>query len=127
MVNPKSLENLKKGGKGKHRRKVGGKTWKDLIDEYGQTGAPKDIATRVLSRDTATWREVVVGAAYYQAATGNAAVLRELMERSEPRDNWLLNLDLTQLPIEIVERIANGEDIRSILFANPRASGKDSP
>jgi hypothetical protein len=43
------------------------------------------------------------------------------MERTEPIDRWLLSLDLTKLTTEQLERIANGEDPRSVVIAG--ASG----
>ena len=84
MVNQKSLANLKRGGapnKGKHQKKPNkvaqAKTWAALIIEYGETLSDID--------PTKTWKDVVVASAYRQAALGNAAILRELMARSEPQ------------------------------------------
>ncbi len=36
-------------------------------------------------RAGASWRDVVIHTAFVQAALGNAAILRELMQRSEPQ------------------------------------------
>jgi hypothetical protein len=74
-MNPRSLANLRRGNPG-NRGRAPGKTWKDLIIEYGDQYSTVD--------PNRTWREVVVAAAYLQAANGNAAILRELMARSEP-------------------------------------------
>ncbi len=83
MVTDKQRANLAKGRakgikRGKQNRAVNGQSWADLIRIYGDTQS--DI------EPTKTWKQVVVSAAYRQAALGNAAILRELMQRSEPQE-----------------------------------------
>lgn len=92
--NPKSLKNLEKGrtkGKGRPER-TGGPSWKDLITAYGELDAPKEYAdalkmdARTLRRmglKSPSWKLVVVAMAFREAMKGNAAILRELLERSE--------------------------------------------
>lgn len=122
VVSEKSLENLKKGrAKGVKRKSTkaeGGQTWRDLILEYGNTAAPAELAAPL--GGTATWKQVVVAAAYRHAAAGNAPILKELMQRSEPQP--LTHLDLSKLNAEQLERIANGED-PAIVLATSSASG----
>ena len=83
MVSEKSRANLAKGRvKGIKRRATNNKvpqskTWAALIVEYGETVSDID--------PTKTWKQLVVSAAYRQAALGNAPILRELMQRSEPQ------------------------------------------
>lgn len=123
MVSEKSKANLRRGNPGKRDKSKGnrnattGRTWRDLIIAYGETQSDVDPSK--------TWKQVVVEAAYRQAALGNAPILRELMQRSEPQDEtaWLVNLDLAQLPREQVERIANGEDPRAVIIATAGTRG----
>lgn len=78
MVNEKSLANLKRGNKKNTGRKVGsgGKTWAEIIREIGEQPSKVD--------PTKTNKQLVIEQAYTHAALGNAAILRELMQRSEP-------------------------------------------
>lgn len=75
MVNEKSLANLKRGNRKNTGRKPG-KTWADLIREIGEQPSRVD--------PTKTNKQLVIEQAYTHAALGNAAILRELMQRSEP-------------------------------------------
>ena len=83
MINPKSIKNLKPNKKGRPKGS-GGKTWAELIHEYGETPAPPEFVT--LLGKGATWKQVVIAAAYRQAAGGNASIFKELMQRDEPQD-----------------------------------------
>lgn len=111
MVSDKSIANLKKGNTKNVGRKKG-KTWKELIDEIGAKKPPKEFAE--LGK---TWREVVINRAYVHAALGNAPILRELMQRSEPQDPLFMNIDLSKLSLQQLERLSNGEDPRAVIFA----------
>src|SRR3972149_10636998 len=100
MVNPRSLANLKRGGapnKGKRNKRPNkvarSKTWAALIVEYGETVSDID--------PTKTWKQVVVSAAYRQAALGNAPILRELMQRSEPQEQAMRVIGA--LPVQVVD------------------------
>lgn len=99
MVNEKSLANLEKGRKSKHKRKAasGGKTWADLIREIGEQPSTAD--------PTKTNKQIVVEQAFRHAALGNAAILREIMQRSEPQ-----GIDATG---EIVFRVVYGKTART--------------
>lgn len=120
MVSDKSKSNLRRGNPGNRGNKNGrqGVTWAELITEYGNTAAPAELAAPL--GGTATWKQVVVAAAYRHAAAGNAPILKELMQRSEPQP--LTHLDLSKLNAEQLERIANGED-PAIVLATSGAGG----
>lgn len=123
MVNEKSKANLRRGNprnKGnKNGRTATGETWADLIREYGQSLAPLEMCLAAGYTKVVDWRRIVVASAHKQAALGNAAILKELMQRSEPQDNfdWLLKLDLDKLPPNVIEQIANANDIRAVIVA----------
>lgn len=94
MVSEKSKSNLRRGNprnKGNPQgRAAAGKTWQQLIIEHGEKQC--DLVrpeTGELSHPNQTWKEVVVRAAYVHAANGNAPILRELLQRSEPQADEL--------------------------------------
>lgn len=72
--NPNSLANLEKG-RNKHGAPRKGESWKELILQIGE---------ELNEESGMTWKEAVVRAAYYHAVAGNAAILKELWQRSEP-------------------------------------------
>ncbi|MFH0938261.1 MAG: hypothetical protein V1899_03135 [Planctomycetota bacterium] len=88
MVSEKSKANLEKGRQKGIKRKSTmtplGTSWAELIRSYGETATPRDITAIAGLPDGTCWKKTVVAAAYRQAALGNAAILRELMARSEP-------------------------------------------
>ena len=91
-TNPRSLANLRRGNPG-NRGRPPGRSWAELIIEYGNQPSTVDPQR--------TWREVVVSAAYLQAAKGNAAIPRELMARSEPIPQ-MIDAKVTLNAIDIV-------------------------
>lgn len=115
MVNAKSLANLEKGRKSKHKRNTskGRKTWQDLIREFGDS--------RCELAPGKTWREAMIESGFKHAMLGNAAIFRELLQRDEPQDIGV-KLNFPALTDEQVNRIADGEDPRTVL-ASPGAGG----
>ena len=108
MVNPKSISNLKRGNKKNTGRKEGsgGKTWQDLILEFGETVCDiRDKGGKLVYKDT-SWKMAVVECAYRQACSGNAAILRELMQRSEPQDIGVkLKGEINVFQYETIDRL----------------------
>lgn len=45
-------------------------------------------------------------------------MVRELMQRSEPVDPLLMHIDLTQLTADQLEKLANGDDPRTVIFSS---------
>ena len=76
-THPNSRANLERG-RNKHGAPRKGLAWKELIKQIGDEIAEGD-ETRGM-----TWKEKVVRAAFEHACKGNAAMLRELMQRSDP-------------------------------------------
>jgi hypothetical protein len=101
MVSEKSKSNLKRGNPGKRKKSAGNQnaaggasnTWAELIRAHGDTAC--ELAPGK------TWKQATVEAAYRQAILGNAAILRELMARSEPQDIGIAHSG--KLTIEIIE------------------------
>lgn len=73
-TSPNSLANLEKG-RNKNGAPRKGMSWKELITAIGD---------EINEESGMTWKEAVVRAAYYHAVGGNAAILKELWQRSEP-------------------------------------------
>ena len=131
--NPKSLENLAKGrAKGIQRRNHNatggtGNSWREILDAVGSLDLTEtNWATLAEAGITREWcekhgitqyRKLLVAFMAYMNAPDSHALFREIMERTEPIDRWLLSLDLTKLTTEQLERIANGEDPRSVVIA----------
>lgn len=91
-INPNSLKNLEKGRtKGKGRPSgTGGVSWKELIERYGEVEPSAEECAALgitppvlkgLGMKRATWKLLVVARAFRD--TGNAAILKELIERAE--------------------------------------------
>lgn len=85
-THPNSLANLSKG-RNKHGAPRRGLSWKELIEQVGRERPPKDSPARGLG---STWKLAVVRAAFRHAAAGNAAILKELMQRSEPQPHEII-------------------------------------
>jgi hypothetical protein len=112
MVTDKQKANLRRGNPGKRNKSKGnqnavGKTWQTLIIEYGETASTIDPKK--------TWKQVIVESAYRHAALGNAAILKELFQRSEPQDEKLTG--------ELVIKIVRG----NALSAEPTPGASNNP
>lgn len=88
MVNERSLANLEKGRKSKHKRNTskGRKTWQDLIREFGDTACDLIDANGKRLAPGKTWRQAMIESGFKHAMLGNAAIYKELMQRDEPQD-----------------------------------------
>lgn len=88
---PNSLANLEKG-RNKHGAPRKGTSWKELITAIGD---------EINEESGMTWKEAVVRAAFFHAVSGNAAILKELWQRSEPQaDELNVNIDDKRLTPE---------------------------
>lgn len=76
-AHPNSKANLARG-RNKHGAPRKGLSWKELITRIGD-----EETSGAYRRSGATWKEAVVRAAFKHAIKGNAAMLRELIERSD--------------------------------------------
>jgi hypothetical protein len=131
--NPKSLENLQKGrAKGLKRRNHNaaggtGNSWREILDAVGSLDLTEsNWATLAEAGITREWckehgitqyRKLLVAFMAYMNAPDSPALFREIMERTEPIDRWLLSIDLTKLTLEQLERLRNDEDPRSVILS----------
>lgn len=92
---PNSKANLARG-RNKHGAPRKGLSWKELITRVGDELAEGDEANGV------TWKEQVVRAAFRHACAGNAAMLRELMQRSDPQAE-VVNVNVREVQARRIE------------------------